>query len=327
MSGLGLDPGLSRGASPVLYATCLKLVNYRPGGGLVPEAAPWPRISRDGRTYTFVVKPRFTRFSNGERVGPASFARAIHRLTDPRIGSPGVRFIEDVVGVFEVRQGIVRTIRGVRVRGSRLTIQLRRRAHDFLARLAIPHFCSIASTDPARPHEPVESIAAAGPYYAASVDGRRVVLRQNRYYKGPRRRGPTRIELLAPTRGSALARVESGAIDVVHEPNLERGETPRTARMRSVPLPSILALVFNEPPGRPFANLRLRQAAALALDRLGTARGLGRETDALALSSSLGLRRVGAYPPRPTEQNRARARELARGLVPVAVAGRNTQDS
>lgn len=49
------------------YATCLKLVNHPDAGGqrsaeLVPEASPFPRISSDGRVYTFDVRPTFTRF-------------------------------------------------------------------------------------------------------------------------------------------------------------------------------------------------------------------------------------------------------------------------
>ena len=99
------DPALAYYAPSwhVEYATCLKLLNYPDANGprgstLVPEAATsLPRISNGGRTYDFTVSAPWTRFSNGERVGPQSFAHAIERVLDPRMQSPGAQFVSDVV--------------------------------------------------------------------------------------------------------------------------------------------------------------------------------------------------------------------------------------
>ena len=74
-----VDPALSytfEGWS-LLHATCARLMNYpdkpRPEGlRLVPEvAASYPRVSSDGKTYTFTLRKDF-RFSDGKPVRAAA---------------------------------------------------------------------------------------------------------------------------------------------------------------------------------------------------------------------------------------------------------------
>ena len=69
-------------------ATACKLFNWpdkegAAGAELNPEvAAGLPVISKDGKTYTFTIKPGF-KFSNGKPVNAKSFADAINRLREP----------------------------------------------------------------------------------------------------------------------------------------------------------------------------------------------------------------------------------------------------
>ena len=78
------------------YATACKLFNYPDkeaplGGTAVPEvSAGTPRVSADGKTYVFTIKPGF-KFSNGEAVTALSFKRAIDRLVNPKMASTGIR--------------------------------------------------------------------------------------------------------------------------------------------------------------------------------------------------------------------------------------------
>ena len=63
-----------------------------------PEvAAGLPVISRDGKTYTFTIKPGF-RFSNGQAVTARSFVDAFNRFANPRMQSTGVAFLDIVQG-------------------------------------------------------------------------------------------------------------------------------------------------------------------------------------------------------------------------------------
>jgi peptide/nickel transport system substrate-binding protein len=79
----------------VMFATCAKLLNYpdRPGAAgsqLVPEvAAGFPRVSEDGRTYTFQLRKTF-RFSDGTPVTAASFSRAIEGAQPEDVVGGGV---------------------------------------------------------------------------------------------------------------------------------------------------------------------------------------------------------------------------------------------
>ena len=56
-----------------------------------------PRVSQDGKTYTFRIRPGF-RFNTGARVRAANFAWAINRDLSPRMGSPAAAYLTDIVG-------------------------------------------------------------------------------------------------------------------------------------------------------------------------------------------------------------------------------------
>src|SRR5437667_5723575 len=84
-----VDPGLDYLSTgwEIQYATACKLLNYADrdgsqGSQLVPEVAGFPHISKDGKTYTFVVRKGF-RFANGEPVTAQSFALAFNRDANP----------------------------------------------------------------------------------------------------------------------------------------------------------------------------------------------------------------------------------------------------
>ena len=61
-------------------------------------------ISRDGKTYTFTIKPGF-RFSNGQPVTARSFVDAFNRFANPRMQSTGVAFLDIVQGAQAVIDG------------------------------------------------------------------------------------------------------------------------------------------------------------------------------------------------------------------------------
>src|SRR5262249_21580691 len=84
-------------------ATACKLMNWPdkagdPGTVVTPEvAAGLPVISKDGKNYTFTVKPGY-KFSNGKPVTAQSFADAINRLANPKMQSTGVDFGKIIAG-------------------------------------------------------------------------------------------------------------------------------------------------------------------------------------------------------------------------------------
>ena len=140
------------------------------GTRLVPEvAASLPRISRDRLTYTFQLRPGW-RFSDGEPVTAASFARAFERARSPELVSPAEPYLREVASW--------------QARGRTLTIRLRTPAPDFTQRLALPYFCAVPTS---APNDQSDTLPSAGPFAIASyTPGRSLVLRRNPYYHGPR---------------------------------------------------------------------------------------------------------------------------------------------
>ena len=126
-----VDPALSYTGEgfAVLDATCAQLLTYPdepPPGGyrLVPGAAAgFPRVSRDGKTYTFTIRNGY-RFSDGTPVRADAFARSITRALLPGANSPGAQYAREIVGADAVSSGKSTSLSGVAARGNRLVIHL-----------------------------------------------------------------------------------------------------------------------------------------------------------------------------------------------------------
>src|SRR4051812_45324235 len=149
------DPGLDYLSTgwQIQYLTCAKLVNYPDlpaplGSELVPDAAATlPKVSRDGRTYTFTVR-RKVRFATGETVNAATFKHTLERLLTPSLASPAQPFYTDIVGAQEMLAGDATTLSGVTASRRKLTIRLTAPHADFLARLAMPFACAVPRATP-----------------------------------------------------------------------------------------------------------------------------------------------------------------------------------
>ena len=292
------------------HATCLKLVSYDATGRLIPEASLWPRISPDGRTYTFEIRTGFTRFSTGKRVTARDFAASIRRLADERMGGPQTRaFASDIVRA--------------EASGSRLRLELRAPAGDLLARLAMPVFCVLPEGTPIDDKGIEPPVPAAGPYFIADWVARgQLVLRRNPHYRGPRPRRPDRIVItVGRSRQDAEENVANGLTDWLATTQTRRWNEP-ALKTRGVVQNRLWYLFFDTRPGKPFANARLRQAVAFALDRWRiaspTASQLGLPTDQL-VPVSTGIHRPPVFPLRRTPATLQKARELAKGLVPLRI--------
>ena len=225
------DPAVNWGPvfGQLAYATCAYLLNYpdAPGAAgrkLRPEvAAAMPAVSRDGRTYTFRIRPGF-RFSppSGLPVTAETFRYTIERALSPRRAtagepSPAGGLLADLVGVTAFRAGKASHISGITVRDDTLTFRLTRAAGDFPARLSMSFFCPVpVGTATAAGGGTSTPIAMAGPYYVASAGGGRVVLERNPNYSGRR---PRRTERIVYTDGitavAAVSRVQRGRADYV----------------------------------------------------------------------------------------------------------------
>ena len=279
-----IDPQLDYLSSgwEIQYAVGCKLFNYPdkmgdPGSQLQPEAAAGPPIvSKDGRTYTFKIRPGI-KFSSGENVTAKSFADAINRIASKELQSPGSSFIDIIQGADAALDGRTKTLSGVTASGNTLTIKLLRPAPDLIARLAMPFFQAInpalaGDTDA----EGVNTFASCGPYYvAARTPGKSILLKRNTFYKGSR---PHNVDQIEYRIGNSLQvieqNVESGTTDFAAQ-GLDPTSWKRLAdkygvnkgRIFIAPSLSVVYLAMNN--DRPLFknNPKLRQAVNFAIDR------------------------------------------------------------
>jgi hypothetical protein len=314
-------------------ATCARLLTLR-GQQLVPEVATTqPRVSDDGRTFTFHISRRY-RFSppSNAIVTAAAFKYSIERALSPRLGPnpPGLKLVPDLVGLRAYRAGAAAHISGITTTGATLRIHLTRAAPDFPERITASYFCPVpvgtplgaASGGRGGLDQPLPS---AGPFYlSGSLGGAILVLRRNPGYGGRRPRHLDAIVYRTEYRlDDAVAGVISGKADYVAERGAAlAGDTPIARRFGRgdpvrrrfllTPLLGIDELAF-DPRSHSLHKSAVRRAVSLALDRRALASVLGDVTTDRYLPP--GMRAAGddrrAYR-RDTPDVRA-ARSLARG--------------
>jgi len=321
-----IDPSLGV-PGDLNYATQLQLYNYPDvegdaGARLVPEAAAGPpRVSSDGRTYTFTVKRGF-RFSNGAPVTAANFAFGIDRALNPAEEADYATTI--------LNHEVIR----VRPRGQTLTVRLARPDPSFVARLSVGTFAALPLGLPIDPHGvSTAPLASAGPYYVKQfVPNNLLVLARNPYWKRALDPGrPARvgeIDFLGGfSQGESVERIAKGQTDVIGGANSEWGIVntfaPQLAATYGVnkrqffvvPWVGVryLSLNYRRPLFRD--NPQLVKALNFAIDRPEILRQFGpfagTETDEILPPGIPGHGSIALYPLKGAEV--AKARRLARG--------------
>ncbi len=338
-----VDPALTYDALgwQVLYMTGAQLLNYPDkaapeGSQLVPEVATGlPRISRDGRTYTFTIRPGF-RFSDGSPVTAANFKAAIDRAANKAQESPAIAFLHDVVGADESFAGRAGGVTGVTARGTTLTIRLKTANPTFLAELAMPFFAAI-KTDMAIDSKGVNVYPSAGPYTITSRDvGRGLVVERNRFYRGTRPANPDRFvfttnvdvnqSLLQVRRGESDYD-SSGLPPTAHADLAKEFGVKKSGNGRYFVNSYINVFYLSLNTTRPtFQNPNVRKGVNYAIDRpaMVRARGAfaGKRTDQILPPNLRGFKEANLYPIRGADP--ARAKQVAgagvAGAKPVILA-------
>ena len=293
-----MDPALAYGgiAGQLMYATCARLLNYPDvagpaGSQLIPEVAQaLPTRSRDGRTYTFMIRRGF-RFSppSDLPVTAQTFKVSIERTLNPAMHSPFTQYLREVVGARKYEAGEASHITGLVAGGEQLTIRLTSPVGDFPSQIAQSGFCAVPSNTPIHPAG-LPLIPSAGPYYVTSyTPGQGAVLARNPNYHGSRPHHFARIELgVGIPAARAVHEIERATADFT---SLGGDDYPSTTRFSTLapqlaahygagssaaghggqqyfvnPTLALDYLALNT--HRPlFSDVRLRQAVNYAIDR------------------------------------------------------------
>ncbi|NUR75254.1 MAG: hypothetical protein HOQ28_03080 [Thermoleophilia bacterium] len=324
----------------ILWSTCVKLVYYpdRPaplGSQLRPEAAAGlPRVSRDGRTYTFTIRSGY-RFNTGEAVTAASFGRAFERIYAPKMGSPGVNFVSDVAGAPAALKGRVKLPSGIRIRGNTLSITLVQPSPDLIARLGMNFFCAVPVSTPIDPNGVTP--AMAGPYYVAQrVPNRRIVLKPNPFYHGPRPHHLAEIDFTPNTdQQTSFLQIEKDQADydLYGTPPTEMAGLAKKFGVNRGRFWVHPALVVNylalNTQRAPFTDAKLRQAVNFAISRSAilaqSGFKAGNPTDQVLPPGIRGFRNAKIYP--LTAPDVARAKSLTGGKTYKVTLYTTTDDT
>ena len=322
-----MDPSLAYGTISwqIEYATALKLVNYpdKPaplGSRLQPEAAVgMPVVSSNGKQYTFTIK-RGLKLSNGETITAKNFAWAINRALARVQQSPAVPFITDIAGAQAVIDGKASAASGVIAKGYKLTIKLTQPDGGMLSKLAMPFFQALSLKTKVNA-QGLDVYPTGGPYYIASrIVNRRIVLKRNKFYKGPRPHNVDTFDIAVNTNlDQSLLQVKANQIDY------DMGGLPPTAhaqlaqqygvnkgqyQVHQLVETDYVALNTSRPA---FSTAAMRKAANYAIDRpaMLRVRGAfaGKRTDQLLPPGMGGFKDVKAYPLKGADY--AKAKSLA----------------
>jgi len=330
-----VDPALAYFADEWLieYATCAKLMNYpdakQPKGNQVlPEvAAGFPRISRNGRQYTFTIK-RGWRYNTGKTITAADFKQAFLRGANKDMNSPAVSYEHEIVGADAYNKGTASTIAGVKASGNKLTIRLTRAAPDFVSRMTMPFFCPLPPSTPFDPNG-INNPPGSGPYYIADYTPDRLIdVRTNPNYKGKRPHHATRFVYKLTNASLEACRLQTiqGGIDWCDDgipPNTyaqvakDYGINRKNGQYWESPEVGFSYLAMNT--SRPIfkGNVKLRKAVNYAINRpLLIAQGgfhSGKPTDQILPPSMPGYKNVNAYPLKLSSKGLDKAKALAKG--------------
>jgi oligopeptide transport system substrate-binding protein len=278
-----LDPQLNTGSpeSMIISALWEPLVRWNASvTELQPAAAERWSVSADGRTYTFHLR-RDARWSNGEAVTAAQWARSFLRLLEPSLGAEFATRAYDLVGAEDYHRGRTRDPAAVGLAAPddhTLVLRLRAPTAGFLDMLVaypwVPvHIPSVEAaggltrpgTDFTRPGK----LLSNGPYRLAEWRPNQFVrVEANPHFRAAPRLRELRFYAIESidTEERAYRTGQLHGTNAVPSSKVPVYQEARDPALRITPRIGTHFLMFNVTRA-PFQDARVRRALALALDR------------------------------------------------------------
>jgi peptide/nickel transport system substrate-binding protein/oligopeptide transport system substrate-binding protein len=268
-----LDPALSKDVPSgrlvaLLYST---LVRFDRELRIEGDLADSFLVQPDGRTYTFHIRPDAT-FASGRSVTAQDVKYSLERVLDPKTASARTWVLDRIEGAREFMAGRVPYVSGIEARGASVVIRLAKPFAPFLGFLTMPA-ASVVDPDVVKKWGPdfPRHESGSGPWTVASwvKDTGLELVPNRRYHRGPpRARGLVVRVIREPV--TLMTEMRLGNVDIAGVPPSEfssvRADARWTACLADRPGLNIYFLGLNCEKG-PFADARLRRAAAHAIDR------------------------------------------------------------
>jgi ABC-type transport system substrate-binding protein len=159
------------------------------GYRLLNEGASSYTVSRDGRTYTFHVRPGM-KFSDGSAVTAANYKHTMLRILNPNVGSPIASFLTDpasvnIPGAIAYNTTGKGSVSGIVTKGKYTLIIKLLKANALLPTLmAMIETGATPLSFPMKPITSPKNVVSAGKYYVSSyTPDRSISIRLNKFYK------------------------------------------------------------------------------------------------------------------------------------------------
>jgi hypothetical protein len=170
-------------------ALCTTLVRYadQPGTAgtqIVPGTAELPKVSSDGLTYTFTMRPG-AKFSNGQPITTKDIKYTFMRLMAPKVNTGTGYYFLNVKGAADYLAGKSTSLPGITTTPTTVTFHLTAADGAFLYKIALPTTCPVPAGTPMKPEETgaLETQSASGPFKLQSYQpGRQIVMVFNKNY-------------------------------------------------------------------------------------------------------------------------------------------------
>jgi peptide/nickel transport system substrate-binding protein len=259
-----LDPLNPRNGNGDIFAYNLiysGLVRSDPTGrtnAIVPSLSDHWTISKDGKTYTFHLRPGI-KFSNGQAVTAEDVAWTMNRFGNPKINA----IMAAVAGGYK---------HATVVDASTVRIQLTRPVAAFLYDISIwPAFILPKSLVEKQGAKFFSHPVGTGPFMVKSfVKGSHLTMARNPYYweKGKPYLDSVRYNFVGDsnTRILALKAGNAQAMDVVPFSQVKSLQSTKNVAVQTAKVPLFLGLWLNHLRG-PLADVNVRQAMQYAIDR------------------------------------------------------------
>jgi peptide/nickel transport system substrate-binding protein/oligopeptide transport system substrate-binding protein len=271
---LALDPALGTDvyAISVIQQLFDGLVQFDADLNVIPSLARAWSASRDGKSWTFYLRPGVT-FHNGREVTANDVVYSFTRLLDPHLKSPLAWVFEHVQGTREFLAGTAARVSGLRTLDNyTVEIHLSQPYAPFVSMLGMAQAKIV-------PQEEVERLGAAfgrqpvgtGPFrFVSWVVGKEVVLQANEaYFEGRPFLDRLYCQIFpAYDLQASLAAFEQGRLEDTMVPAAERQRLLREPRYRFFRKPILGTLLLGmDTRHAPLNNPKVRKAINYAINR------------------------------------------------------------
>lgn len=250
---------------------------------LLPDLAEaMPRVSQGGKVYTFKIRKN-ARFSDGKLVTAQDAVYSVNRALSPAEASPVAgTYLGAILRAADVAAGKAKTVKGVRAIGPDMVeITLIRPAAYFLYALTYGTGAIVERTLPAGAKMTTTPalVVGAGPFMvkgAAWQYRKQITLVPNPYFYNARNITIKEFDLpFVGATDTAFKAYQGGQYPMAALPAAQVSRYHGTPEFREAPLLSMAWLAMNVKL-KPFNNLHVRRAVALAINRDGISQGVMR---------------------------------------------------